>query len=531
MYYNVNNVRQTCKKISITGEFCTMAKRLLLILLVCVMALPLLVACNDTQPGTTSTPSQDGTSAGGDVSEDVSVDTNIYPDVIDLEGREINVLQWGWGMGSSSIKGFTGEIVYSDESDSNYSRVDVAKKEVVAYIESTYNCTIGEGYRMDTGNIMEEVQQMVTSGTYTYDIIFASSNQALNMLSNDLLTDLNTVPTFHFENSWWDQNAVNDLSIDGRLFRVCGDINTYDNLGTWCVLFNKKMKSDLGITDDFYQKARDGEWTMDYFMELCQGVTQDLNGDGLDEFDQWAVGTETFNIYAHLVGGGIRVAEKDPNTDLPYLTVSQGTERTYNALQKVLDFYNGGEVMVANGGKYNSYPNPWESTIIKAFEEGRELFYVCGLISIAGFRDMEDPLGILPMPKLYEEQDRYYHTVSPDNSSYLLLPYGVPGVEELGTVIEAMAMKSQEIVTPEFYEVQLKGRDARDNESEEMLDIIFGSRCFDLGVCYNWGSIMGCYYDINPDNIASRFDAVISNAEIAIEDTLEDLEGYDPILN
>ena len=507
-----------------------MAKRLFALLLVCVMALPLLVACGEDTPAT-STPSQGNTSVGGEVSEDVSEDTNVYPEIIDLDGREINILQWGWGVGSSSINGYTGEIVYSDETEPNYSRVDVAKKEVVDYIEATYNCTIGEGYRMTTGNILDEVQQMVSSGTYAYDIIFASENQALNMLANDLLTDMKTVPTLHFENSWWDQNAVKDLSIGGRLFAVCGDINTYDNLGTWCVLFNKKMKDDLGITDDFYQKATDGEWTMDYFMEICQNISTDTNGDGLDEFDIWAVGTETFNIYAHLVGGGLRIAEKDENTDLPYLTVSNGTERTYNALQKVLDFYNSDSVMVANGGKYNQYSNPWESTIIKAFEEGRELFYVCGLISIAGFRDMEDPLGILPMPKLYEDQDRYYHTVSPDNCSFMVLPYGVKGIVELGTVIEAIAMKSQEIVTPEFYEIQLKGRDARDNESEAMLDIIYASRCFDLGVCYNWGSIVGCYYDINPDNIASRFDAVIDNADLAIEDTIEDLEGYDPILN
>ena len=376
-----------------------MAKRVLLLLLVCLMALPLLVACNNTA-GTESVASQ-ATSESGTTSEDVSEDPNIYPDIVDLDGREINVLQWGWGVGSSSINGFTGEIVYSDESEANYSRVDVAKKEVVDYIEATYNCTIGEGYRMTTGNIMEEVQQMVSTGTYNYDIVFASENQALNMLSNNLLTDLKTVPTLHFENVWWDQNSVEDLSINGRLFAVCGDINTYDNLGTWCVLFNKKMKNDLGITDDFYQKASDGEWTMDYFMEICQGVSQDLDGDGLDEFDRWAVGTETFNIYAHLVGGGLRIAEKDENTDLPYLTVSKETERTFNALEKVLTFYNSNEVMVANGGKYNQYSNPWESTIIQAFKEGRELFYVCGLISIAGFRNMEDPLGILQIGRAH----------------------------------------------------------------------------------------------------------------------------------
>ncbi|MBR6553079.1 MAG: extracellular solute-binding protein [Clostridia bacterium] len=506
-----------------------MAKRVLLLLLVCLMALPLLVACNNTA-GTESVASQ-ATSESGTTSEDVSEDTNVYPDIIDLNDREINILQWGWGVGSSSIYGFTGEIVYSEESDPNYSRVDVAKKEVIDYIESNYNCTIG-GWRYNESDFVGVVQQMVTSGTYDYDIVFSSENNALKMLSNNLLTDLKTVPTLHFENSWWDQNSVEDLSINGRLFAVCGDINTYDNLGTWCILFNKKLKTDLGINDDFYQKATDGEWTMDYFMEICRGVTQEYDGkDGINEFDLWAVGTETFNIYAHMVGGGMRIAEKDPATDIPYLTVSKDTERTYNALQKILDFYNSDDVMVANGGKYNQYSNPWESTIINAFKEGRELFYVCGLISIAGFRNMEDPFGILPMPKLFAEQDRYYHTVSPDNCSFMVIPYGIPGIEELGVVIEAIAMKSQEIVTPEFYEVQLKGRDARDNESEAMLDIIYASRCFDLGVCYNWGGIAYKYYEMSATNIASRFDSVIDAAEQALQDTLDDLEDYEPVLN
>ena len=326
-----------------------MAKRLFVLLLVCVMALPLLVACGEDTPAT-STPSQGNTSVGGEVSEDVSEDTNVYPEIIDLDGREINILQWGWGVGSSSINGYTGEIVYSDETEPNYSRVDVAKKEVVDYVEATYNCTIGEGYRMTTGNILDEVQQMVSSGTYTYDIIFASENQALNMLANDLLTDMKTVPTLHFENSWWDQNAVKDLSIGGRLFAVCGDINTYDNLGTWCVLFNKKMKDDLGITDDFYQKAKDKEWTLDYFMQVCEGVTQEFDGKaGIDEFDIWACGTEKFNVFAQVVGGGVHAISKD-DSDMPYLTVDNATERTYAALDKIVNFYLSDEVMVADGG-------------------------------------------------------------------------------------------------------------------------------------------------------------------------------------
>ncbi len=504
-------------------------KKLIVLLMICALAIPLLCACSN-QDGTSSqsSASTDG-STGNTVSGDESENTDVAPEIIDLMGREINVICWNWGQNSASIKGFTGEIMYSNEENS--SRVDKAKKEVVDYIETTYNCTIS-GIFCDN-DYVGVMEQMVTTGTYDHDIAFTSANQAKSMLAKNLLTDLKTVPTLNFKNSWWDQNSVEDLSIGGRLFYVCGDINTYDNLGTWCVLFNKELKTTLGINDDFYQKARDGQWTMDYFMEVCKDVTQEYDGvTGIDEFDLWACGTETFNIYAHLVGGGIRVAEKGDD-DLPYLTVTKSTETTYNALGKIISFYNSPDVMVANGGMFDSkgYANVWESTINKAFTEGRELFYVCGLINVAGFRDMEDPFGILPMPMLSEGQDRYYHTVSPDNASYLVLPYGVTGIEELGVVIEALAMKSQELVTPEFYDMQLKGRDSRDTESWDMLDIIFSTRCFDLGVSYNWGEIMRCYYSMDSSKIASNFDTLLPAAQSAIENTLLDLEDYEIVLN
>ena len=187
--------------------------------------------------------------------------------------------------------------------------------------------------------------------------------------------------------------------------------------------------------------------------------------------------------------------------------------------------------MVANGGKYDGkgYSNVWEATVHKAFIEGRELFYICGLINVAGFRNMEDEFGILPMPKTFADQESYYHTVSAGNSSYLMIPYGVPNVEDLGLVVEALAMKSQEMVTPEFYEMQLKGRDTRDDESAEMLDLIFSTRSFDLAPIFNWGGIMDCFYTLDT-NYASRFESLADGIKLAMESCVENFDSYvDPI--
>ena len=493
-------------------------KKILLILFVALLAgCIVLSAC---APGPeTSENSSEGSQTPEPVSEEASEpeSTDIEPEVRSLMGREINVLCTDWA--SNIIEGYTGEIIYSTEE--NASAIDVAKKAVIDWVESQYECTIGGEFDTNT-TILTTMNQMVTSGTYTYDVIFTHATNLTSMVMNGLLTDLKSVNGFHFENSWWDQNAVKDLTIADHLYFVCGDINTYDNLGTWAVLFNKKMKERVGIEEDFYQTVKDKQWTLDHFIELCKGITRDSNGDGtIDEFDTWAFGTETYNIYAQVVAGGLMISEKD-EADLPSLTVETQAELTYNMLQKTVDFYNSSEVLVANGGKYTKYSNPWEETVFKAFREGRELFYECGMIHVASFRSMDDDFGILPIPMTLAGQEDYHTTVSTSNASFMAIPYGVPDVEDLALVLEALSMKSQQLLTPEFYEVQLKYRDFRDNESGEMLDLIFSSRSFDLGGMFSWGSIREEYMKLDT-NFASRFDTILGTAKKQMETTIEDI--------
>ena len=474
--------------------------------------------------------STDGNS--GDVSTAVSENetsgsfNDIELEVKDLGGREINILCYNFGAGSSSILGYTGEIMYDEE---NPSSVDEAKKLVVEKIESDYNVKInGELTQMDqyTNGI---IKNQVTSGLHYYDIVFDSLNSAAALATEDLQIDLTTISTIDLSHPWWDQNAVKDLSIANKLYFVCGDINTYDDQGTFCVLFNKTLKSKLGINEDFYQLVRDNKWTMDKFEEICKNkVTYDSTGDGvLDESDVWALGTERYNIFIQLIGAGQRISEKDDD-DLPYLVVSNEPEATYSVLGDILEFYNDEQtVLVANIPKYENkgYSNVWEATVHKAFIEGRELFYMCGLFNAASFRVMEDEFGILPIPKYNETQDRYYHTVQSGHNTVMHIPTTTPDVDDLGLVISALAKESKRLVTPAYYDVQLKYRDSRDDESGEMLDLIFASRTFDVADAYNWGGIREQYVSMSQSNIASRFETILSAANLSMEAFTEKMTG------
>lgn len=483
-------------------------------LLVCLLAICLLV------------PFFSACDKGIDEDKAVQRDETLTVEPIDLGGDKITILCKNFGANSKSILGYTGEIIYDEE---NPSTVDEAKREVVEYMEGVYNCEI-EGRIINQGeDISEIISSQISANLRDYDIYFDSLMASASIASSGCALDLKQVPNIDLSDEWWDQNAVADLSVNGKLYFVCGDINTYDDQGTFCVLFNKTLKEKLGsVSDvDFYELASSGKWTFDKFKEICaeSQATVDLNGDGQDEKDQWAFGTELFNIYAHVVGSGYKIAQKNQVNDEPYLTLSKEKTGTYKTLQAITEFYNSKDVMVADTATMKAkYPNDtcWDETVHKSFIEGRELFYMGGLFNVASFRQMDDVFGILPVPKGAVTQDRYYHTVSHGNASFMFLPINIKNdeLEKLGTFLSGISELSKKKVTYEYREVQLRYRDARDSESEEMLDIIFNSRTFDLGTAFNWGNILERYLRLDGAP-ASNFQGVLTMAKAKLEETVK----------
>jgi hypothetical protein len=57
--------------------------------------------------------------------------------------------------------------------------------------------------------------------------------------------------------------------------------------------------------------------------------------------------------------------------------------------------------------------------------------------------------------------------------------------EKVAAAIELMSYYSYYNVYPDFYDVVIQGRGTRDAESKQMLEIIFNSRTYDLGLLYD----------------------------------------------
>ena len=81
-----------------------------------------------------------------------------------------------------------------------------------------------------------------------------------------------------------------------------------------------------------------------------------------------------------------------------------------------------------------------------------------------------------------------------------------------------------EIVRPAYYDINLTGKYMRDNDSEEMLDIIFKSVIYDIGRFYNWGGMydqISNLWNSKKDTIAASWEKIQSKAEKKMQDTID----------
>lgn len=94
---------------------------------------------------------------------------------------------------------------------------------------------------------------------------------------------------------------------------------------------------------------------------------------------------------------------------------------------------------------------------------------------------MNDDIGILPMPKYDEAQENYKSAAWGGAVWTLSRTFDMADAEKLGSALEAMSFYGYRDVIPVYKEVALKTKTTRDNESADMLDIIFGTIYFDFG--------------------------------------------------
>ena len=452
------------------------AKKLICVLLLATMLLGALASCNNN----TTSPSDTTSDIGDQITGEIGGDNFAVPESLDYDGYEFLALLTGnYRNNDFEIEDASADVVEEAKYKKNMFTEDyldiIINYEDVMYFGSTGGS--GPGY--------QKFNESFSAGSYDYDIGMIGAYDCATLAYSNLLFDLNELPNLNLENSWWDQNARQDLSVQGRLFFTSGDIGLTYKMVTNCILFNKEMIRENPSLKNPYELVENDNWTYDTFGQEIKKVSVDENGNGTyDSEDTFGLLAWNDPVLSMITASGEKVISANNDGELEFTLY---TERADQALRKYCEILF--DSQHAFNYQYGTSSAQWDPTRYAMFDEGRALYYLTCFCTIEDHRNMKTDFGVLPFPKFDENQDRYYHTDTPFHTQYACAPILIEEEERTGAILETLAYYSKQYLTPAYYEKTLVGTYFRDDESAEMLDLIFSTYCYDLGVYYNVASI------------------------------------------
>lgn len=438
-------------------------RRIALILLAAL----LLSACGNGGSAETDTAAETGTAVE---TAETEPEETLDIEAADYEGHNINIVLTGnWVFTDFIAEELTGESVNDAVYNTNQSVAELLN------VTFTVDNKSGE-YSNGQGPGFKLFDNMVMAGTSDYEFGAVGCYDVCTLAYNGRILDLNTMPNIDLTKSWWDPKANEHLSINGKMFFSTGDIGILDNDCTYCILFNKQVITDYGLENP-YELVASNEWTYDKMYEMADTVDGDTNGDGTHDIEDnygFIIWQDSVIGMLHSSGGRCATISEDGTINL-----TLNTEQNIDVLTEWLSM-NTEPIAFFLGGAT-------DDEVHGIFTGNRGLFYTRYVRAASWFRDMETDFGILPYPKWDASQKDYCNTMHAYGTSYICVPITAQDPARAGAVIEALAYYGKQLITPAYYETTLKGKYFRDEESAAMLDIIFSSRFFDIGMYYQIG--------------------------------------------
>ena len=314
-----------------------------------------------------------------------------------------------------------------------------------------------------------DARKAISAGDAAYDMVNLYKGSAMALAAEGRFINFHDLPTVDFSAPWWSSRCAKGLGVQGKLYNMSGSILISEIDDTLAMIFNKKLATDYEV-EDVYALVKQGNWTLDKMNGIVKRISGDLNGDGAfkpkdDLFgyiqdpasmtNNWVFSSDLLNGYVNDAG------LYEPNVDIARCQLL--VDKLYELLSDKTSAYTGLDLY--EGLKY--------------FEDNRIFLYAIILRNIELLRGMDIDFGVLPYPKLDENQKSYLTHVG-GASPIMCIPGTNGDLDSTGYILEAMSIASYHMAVPAYYEIALKTKYSRDDDSSEMLDIILESRMYDM---------------------------------------------------
>lgn len=444
-------------------------KRITSILLAALMLMSV-VSCGESEVNTETEKTAEAEVNNVEVTAEPEEDTDsrasvkdTLPDDLNFDSRTFTIFHSDKRNRSPYIAGgeeITGEVV----TDAAYNSNRTVEDRLNVKIEYNPDPT------SDWDTVGGIVSSIVMSGDPMNDFMMGEQYGFCQLVTKGYFMNCFDLDYFNFDMPWWNSDFMANMAITSskRNF-ITGDYNVTMVSDANCLYVNKTLyENHFGDLNSLYDEVFEGKWTIDRMSQVVSDAYIDKNGNGtMDNDDQF--GYIAYKAYATVDAyqycANVPYCTRDEDG---YIVINMEQERAVTLCEKT---YN---LIHQTGTNTETIDNTGAF-----FMQGGALLLHGTLGTAGGLRDMEDDFGIIPVPKLDEEQDSYYTHVG-DCVLIDAVPVSSDSTDIAGAVIEALNAETYRYIIPAYYDVALKNKYSRDVASAKMIDLIHDSlnSCF-----------------------------------------------------
>ncbi|MBQ8141478.1 MAG: hypothetical protein IJ038_07280 [Clostridia bacterium] len=439
-------------------------KRILLIVLACVMTLSCFVGCKkDEEEGGGTTGATAATVAEpGPYDSELPADLNYGDEVITIISRDV--------IGQSDEFYSTGEDGANIVSNAVYTRNQAVagrlgvKLDVIPVVDDTTNAH---------ATVIAKVSSDITSGSGEYDIITAPAYTALAKVTEGLFYNLRDVENLNLDKYYWAQGFNEFGTVGSAQYLATGMVSLSLYRFMYVTVYNNAIFEERDL-ESIYDKVKNNTWTMEEQYQMTSKLYID-DGDESGVYDEkdtygFVSGART-SVDAYLASANVEIIGKDSEGYYTYV----GTQEKLSGLaDKIIKlFYTNEGAYIIPTGRDNT-----DNADIADMFAGKKVAMASMKVQALEekLRKLEFEYSIAPLPK-YDANQENYGTLVQDQVTIMALPMTVTEDNRamLGAVMECFAAESYKNTYSAYFETALSYQYLQNQESLEMLKIIYES--------------------------------------------------------
>ncbi len=456
---------------------------LIALTLILAMAIPLFVACGETEE-VTDAPVQTEQTTAVEVTPEIEsesksqtvtqteAETEAFPNVEKQNYGKDFIMWFSVAKDGDSVDYYWVEedkIGGNAMSEAVYARQEQVRQylgvELYAKYEVGNSQVLLEPFRASVKNKDNAVQMFRTS-------VFGGLPA---LVSEGYFTAYENMPEINLQAPYWNASVMEELAVEGKTYLGKGRFNI---LQTYVVVYNKDMwaKYSDAVDESLYSMVDNYTWTFDKMLSICKLVYIDATGDGKTKDDTFGVSANTNrSTIGFLHASNVNLVEQDEKGQYTLSVYNElNAEKTVSILDRLLELQD---------SDYGWLADAWRnSEVYVKIYSGRVLMSWDATTDLEKLTVYDLSFGVLPYP-MYNEDQR--------NVGYRHLQWGgytaFPAyLEDRQMVAETMEMLSyySDNVNEVYYEKMMGKQVADMPDDARMLDLVWDTVCSDFCQTY-----------------------------------------------